>query len=58
MNEKEEAPGLFLSLPDAMTEFKAHFTMFGILNPSNPLTHLSKFVYIDQMSQSDDGNQF
>jgi len=50
MNEKEEAPGLYLSLPDAMTEFKAHFTLFGILNPSNPFTHLSKFIYIDQMS--------
>jgi len=59
MNENEEAPGLFLSVPDPMTEFKSSLKSrfnFGLLNPSNPFTHLSKFIFIDQMSTTDDGN--
>ena len=58
MNEKEEPPGTFLSVPDPMSEFKKHFTLFGILNPNNPFTHLSKFIFIDQMSAIDNGNMF
>ena len=58
MNEKEKAPGLFLSLPDPMSEFKSHLSWAGILNPTNPFTHLSKFIFIDQMSKTDDGNLF
>jgi hypothetical protein len=47
MNEKEEPPGLFLSVPDPMSEFKRHFPQFWILNPRNPFTHLSKFIFFD-----------
>ena len=63
MNEKLEPPGLFLSLPDPFTEFTSHYvSSLGVEDDSpdlaDPLTHLSKFIYIDQSSQTDDGNHF
>jgi len=38
-----------------MQEFKAWFSM-GLLNPNNPFTHLSKWIFVDKTSTTDDGN--
>lgn len=53
--QDEESSPLFLTLPDAIQEFKSWFKM-GISNPNNPFTHLSKWIFVDQSSSSDDGN--
>lgn len=54
------APSLFLTLPDAMAEFKGYFSgimpMVTILNSDQPFTHLSKFIFIDKQSVTDDGS--
>ena len=56
----EESPSLFLTLPDPMQEFKEHLKYVmagvGILNANKPFTHLSKFIFLDQRSITDDGN--
>ena len=49
------APSLFLSLPDALNEFK-RWSSFGIINADKSLTHLSRFVHLDQSSDMDDGS--
>eukprot|EP00931_Biecheleriopsis_adriatica_P062415 TRINITY_DN37602_c0_g1_i2.p1 TRINITY_DN37602_c0_g1~~TRINITY_DN37602_c0_g1_i2.p1 ORF type:complete len:340 (+),score=53.91 TRINITY_DN37602_c0_g1_i2:717-1736(+) len=58
----EESPSLFLTLPDPMQEFTLYLkhVMAGvsIINANKPFTHLSRFVFIDQQSMSDDGNLF
>jgi len=54
------SPALFLTLPEAHAEFnKSHLSQAE--SDSNagahaPLTHLSKFISIDQQSSSDDGS--
>eukprot|EP00918_Siedleckia_nematoides_P052646 GHVU01115017.1.p1 GENE.GHVU01115017.1~~GHVU01115017.1.p1 ORF type:complete len:544 (+),score=88.56 GHVU01115017.1:79-1710(+) len=55
--ESQEAPSLFLSLPDPMQEF-IKFMNWDLVNALKPFTHLSRFIFIDQMSKSDDGNRF
>jgi hypothetical protein len=63
------SPSLFLSLPDAIAEFKRWFnrTLFEIKltsrvqamvqsDANQPFTHLSKFVFVDQRSATDVGS--
>ena len=54
-----ESPSLFLSLPDPLKEFKQFFRTtnfgFGIKNADKPLSHLSKFLHLDQQSITDTG---
>ena len=56
-----ESPSLFLSLPDPMKEFKQFFRttnmgkIVGIGNADKPLSHLSKFLHLDQQSETDTG---
>jgi hypothetical protein len=47
MNKKAEPPGLFLSVPEPMSEFKNIYSKIKIMDPNNPFTHLSKFIFID-----------
>lgn len=56
--QDEDSSPLFLTLPDAIQEFRFWFNDFNesILNPNKPFTHLSKWVFVDQSSSSDDGN--
>ena len=56
----EKSPSLFLTLPDAMHEFKTFHALTSlafikILNANMPFTHLSKFIFIDQRSVTDAG---
>ena len=57
-----DSPELFLSLPEAMHEFRGFLSMMmpfvNLVNANKPFTHLSKFIFIDQQSATDDGNQF
>ena len=48
---------LFLSVPDPMNEFKrfASFSKWIVKNADTSLTHLSKFIHLDQQSKTDDG---
>lgn len=56
-----ESPSLFLSLPDPLKEFKQYFSTtqmgktMGIRNADKPLSHLSKFLHLDQQSTTDTG---
>ena len=55
--ETNDSPSLFLSVPDPMKEFKKwlSFSNMGVANADKSLTHLSKFIHIDQSSRTDDG---
>ncbi len=48
-NARDEPPGLFLTLPDPMTEFKKKINnrFLRIINPNNPFTHIGKWNFID-----------
>ena len=54
-----DSPSLFLSLPDAMNEFKRWQIAVGpyknIGNADKALTHLSKFIFFDRTSDTDHG---
>ena len=56
-----ESPSLFLSLPDPLKEFKQFFRttsmgkVMNIANADKPLSHLSKFLHLDQQSKTDTG---
>lgn len=50
-----EIPSLFLSLPDAVSEFKKTW-MGNIINADKSLTHASRFLRLDQRSTTDLGS--
>ena len=42
-----------------MAEFKKTYTKYSTLRkPPKPISHLSKFIFFDQRSHTDDGNLF
>ena len=48
-------PELFLTLPDALNEFKRLVPGISIINADKPLTHASRFLHLDQRSNTDLG---
>ena len=55
--KKGESPSLFLTLPDALNEFKRFYAkVWNVINADKPLTHLSRFIHLDQRSHTDNGS--
>ena len=51
-----ESPSLFLSVPDALQEFKKWAPQWGVINADKAFTHMSRFLHLDQRSDTDSGS--
>ena len=49
------SPSLFLTAPDAMSEFR-ELSPYKFINADKPFLHMSKFLHLDRQSDTDDGS--